>query len=207
MEILMELSRILITELGEQQVIVLREKGGKRSFPIMIGIGEALAIDRRLKNKTTPRPMTHDLLASVIQSLGGTLEKIVINDLRMLTPKDMIQTFIATLHIRQNGQVVEVDSRPSDAIALGVAFNTPIYVEDHVLEEVVKEGTTQESRLELLKRRLHDLSEKMAEIGEMLANEDFLRETPPEIIDEQRRQLDDMQAEYDAINRVLKKLG
>lgn len=128
MDVRMELSRIIITETGEQQVIVLKERDGDRSFPIAIGIAEALAIERRLKGRAMARPMTHDLLASVIEQLGGRLEKIIVNDLRD-------GTFYARLYIRQNGQAVEIDSRPSDAIALGVASETPIYVSDRVLAE------------------------------------------------------------------------
>ena len=129
MDVPMELARILITELGDQQVIFLREKNGDRSFPIMIGINEALAIDRRLKGQETPRPMTHDLLASVIEALGGRVERIVINDIRN-------HTFIATLCIRRGTELIAIDSRPSDAIALGIAGNVPIFVADHVMEEV-----------------------------------------------------------------------
>jgi bifunctional DNase/RNase len=125
----MELAKIIITETGDQQVIVLREREGERAFPIVIGINEAFAIDRRLKGIKAARPMTHDLLASAIEHLGGALEKIVISDLRD-------HTFYAKLIIRQNGKLIEVDSRPSDAIALGVASDTPIYVEEHVLREV-----------------------------------------------------------------------
>jgi uncharacterized protein len=76
-----------------------------------------------------PRPQTHDLLASVIQQLGGTLEKIEINDLAE-------GTFFAMLYIRQDGELLEVDSRPSDAIALGIATSVPIYVAEHVLNAV-----------------------------------------------------------------------
>jgi hypothetical protein len=125
----MELKRIIISETGEQQVIVLKEKFGERQFPILIGTHEAVAIDRRLRGIPTARPLTHDLMSGIITSLQGTLEKIVINDLQE-------HTFYARLHIRQNGRVVEVDSRPSDAIALGVANNTPIFVAEHVLKEV-----------------------------------------------------------------------
>jgi bifunctional DNase/RNase len=129
MAIQMELHKIIISELQDQQVIVLREVDGERMFPIVIGSTEALAIDRRLKGIPTPRPMTHDLLASVIEQLGGTLERIEINNLEN-------HTFFARILIRQNGQVIEVDSRPSDAIALGVAGGVPIYVAEHVLDEV-----------------------------------------------------------------------
>jgi len=128
MEVLCELAKIIITETSDQQIIVLREKDGHRAFPIVIGYYEAAAIDRRLKGIATPRPLTHDLLASVIEHLGGELEKIVINDLRE-------HTFYAKLVIRQNGRLIEVDSRPSDAIALGIADDVPIYVEEHVLDE------------------------------------------------------------------------
>lgn len=129
MDIEMELVRIIIQETSEQQFIFLRECRGDRTFPIVIGIGEAIAIDRRLKEIPTPRPMTHDLLHSVITQMGGALEKIVINDLRE-------HTFFATLYINRNGEQLEIDSRPSDAIALGVVDNTPIYVAEHVLDEV-----------------------------------------------------------------------
>jgi hypothetical protein len=128
-EIPMDLKRIIISETGDQQVIVLKERFGDRQFPILIGTHEAVAIDRRLRGITTARPLTHDLMSSIITSLHGTLEKIVINDLQD-------HTFYAKLHVRQDGRSIEVDSRPSDAIALGVANNTPIYVADHVLKEV-----------------------------------------------------------------------
>ncbi len=128
MDIEMELSRIIINETSDQQIIVLKERHGQRSFPIVIGIVEIFAIDRRLKGIKPPRPMTHDLLDGVIESLGAKIEKIVINDLRN-------HTFYAKIHLSSNGRTVKVDSRPSDAIALGTASNTPIYVAEHVLEK------------------------------------------------------------------------
>ena len=81
MDVEVELSRIIINEASDQQVIVLKERNGQRSFPIVIGIVEIFAIDRRLKGIEPPRPMTHDLLSSVIENLGAKIEKIVINDL------------------------------------------------------------------------------------------------------------------------------
>jgi len=127
-QVRMDLAKIIISETMDQQIIVLKERDGERAFPIVIGIAEAYAIDRRLKGIPTPRPLTHELLASVIDHLGGQLEKIVINDLRE-------HTFYAQLIIRQNGSLIEVDSRPSDAIALGIAGEVPIYVEEHVLQD------------------------------------------------------------------------
>jgi bifunctional DNase/RNase len=129
MQIRVDLAKIIITETVEQQIIILKERDGERSFPIVIGIAEAFAIDRRLKGIRTPRPLTHELLSTVIEELGGEIERIVINDIKE-------HTFYAQLLIRQNGRMVEIDSRPSDAIALGVANEIPIYVEEKVLKEV-----------------------------------------------------------------------
>ena len=129
MQVEMQLARIIISENDDQQIIVLKEADGDRHFPIVIGLAEAAAIDRRLKKRTTPRPPTHELLASVIEQLGGKVEKVVINDLRD-------RTFFALLHIRQGDKVVQVDSRPSDAIALGIGYGVPIFVDEKVLEAV-----------------------------------------------------------------------
>jgi len=128
MAVRMELSRIFIREMSDMQIIELTEIGGDRTFPIVIGLNEAFAIERRLKSIEPPRPQTHELLASVIEHLGGQLKEIIINDLSD-------RTFFAKLIIEQDGVEIEVDSRPSDAIALGVAQNAPIYVAEHVLEQ------------------------------------------------------------------------
>lgn len=125
----MSLSRIIIVENGDQQVIVLRETDGDRAFPVLIGLSEAMAIDRRVKGQIPARPMTHELLMSAIENLGGQLEKIVIHQLKE-------HTFYAKLVVRQDGKLVEIDSRPSDAIALGAGTDTPLYVDDSVLNEV-----------------------------------------------------------------------
>ncbi len=128
----MELRRIIISEIHEQQVIMLREVEGERSFSIMIGIFEATSIDRRVKKLPSPRPLTHDLVANVIEHLGGELRDIYISELRD-------HTYFAKLRIRQNGELVEVDTRPTDAIALAVTANVPIYVAEDVLEEACSE--------------------------------------------------------------------
>jgi hypothetical protein len=129
MEVEVELSRIIINETVDQQVIVLKEVGGDRSFPIVIGMPEILAVDRRLKDIELPRPMTHDLLGNVIEQMGGKVEKVVINDLRD-------HTFYAVLHIDMDGEKIEVDSRPSDAIALGTGVEAPIFVDEQVFEKM-----------------------------------------------------------------------
>ncbi|MHC4517440.1 MAG: bifunctional nuclease family protein [Planctomycetota bacterium] len=128
MEVEVELSRIIINETSDQQIIVLKERNGSRGFPIVIGIVEIFAIDRRLKGITPPRPMTHDLLASVIEQLGAKVERIVIDDLRN-------HTFYAKIYLNVDGRTVKIDSRPSDAIALCAAIKAPIFVADHVLDK------------------------------------------------------------------------
>ena len=129
MPVQMELKRIIISEMHEQQVIALKEVEGDRSFPIVIGIFEATSIDRRVKGITNPRPLTHDLVANVVENLGGELQDVYINDLRE-------HTYFAKLRIRQEGELIEVDCRPSDAIALAVTAKVPIYVAEDVLGEV-----------------------------------------------------------------------
>src|ERR1700678_739806 len=109
----MELKRIIISEIHEQQVIMLKEVDGERSFSIMIGIFEATSIDRPVKRLPSPRPLTHDLVASAVENLGGEIRDVFISEL-----KD--HTYYAKLRIRQNGEMVEIDCRPSDAIALAV---------------------------------------------------------------------------------------
>jgi bifunctional DNase/RNase len=125
MEIEVELSRIIIDEGSDQQVIVLKEKHGQRTLPIVIGIVEIMAIDRRLKGKTTIRPMTHDLLGNIIDALDAKIEKVVVSDLKN-------HTYYATIHLSINGKTANIDSRPSDAIAIAVASQVPLYVAEHV---------------------------------------------------------------------------
>ncbi len=132
MPVKMQLARIIISELTENQVIYLQEVDGQREFPILIGIFEATNIDRRVKEDYQPmRPLTHDLIVSVADALGATVDSVVISELNE-------HTYFAQLRLRkQDGEIVEIDSRPSDAIAVAVTFSPPlpIFVSEHVLEE------------------------------------------------------------------------
>ncbi len=138
MQIQMELARILISETQDTHYLELREvepvSDPPRKFPILIGLNEAAAIERRLLGQVPPRPQTHELLASVVDELGYRLEQVVISDLSD-------HTFYAKLHLRSKtneNELREVDSRPSDAIALGVANAVPIFVAERVLDEVCR---------------------------------------------------------------------
>jgi bifunctional DNase/RNase len=128
----MELRRIIINEVDDQQVIVLREVEGERSFPIVIGLFEATSIERRVRGTATPRPLTHDLIVSEAELLGAEVRDVVINDL-----KD--QTYFAKLRLSKDGELIEIDCRPSDAVAVAVTAKVPIYVSEDVLGEVTEE--------------------------------------------------------------------
>ncbi len=128
----MELSRIIINEINDQQVIYLREVAGERMFPILIGIFEATSIDRRVKDISTPRPLTHDLLVNLVETMGGEFQDVVISELRE-------HTYYALLRVRQEGELLEIDARPSDAIAIAVTCDLPIYVNEEVLNDVMSE--------------------------------------------------------------------
>jgi uncharacterized protein len=131
MPVAMELSRIIISEINSEQVIYLKEIDGERTFPILIGIFEATSIDRRVKHHEAPRPLTHDLLVSAVEQLGGEFQDVVISELKE-------HTYYAVLRVRQAGELIEIDSRPSDAIAVAVTCDPqlPIYVSEDVLTDV-----------------------------------------------------------------------
>jgi len=129
-----ELFQVIITEGSQTQVIVVREKNGNRFFPIYIGHNEAMAIDRKLNDVQVPRPLTHDLLHNIISQMGGQLARVIINDMRD-------DYYLALLEISRDGDMVQVDSRPSDAIALAVRASCPIFVEEQVLNTLQARGT------------------------------------------------------------------
>lgn len=134
MPVAMELSRIIISEINEQQVVYLKEVDGERGFPILIGWFEARAIERHVKHEETTRPLTHDLLVATIDELGAELQDIVISELRD-------HVYYARLRVRMEGELLEVDARPSDAIAVAVTCDPPlpIFVSEDVLNDVLRE--------------------------------------------------------------------
>lgn len=200
MSVQMELSRVLIIEQSDQQMVFLREVGGERQLPIMIGLPEAMAINRRLRGQIPPRPMTHDLLGCAIEALGGKLTRIEIGDLRE-------HTFIATLHVAQGDRDVLIDARPSDAIALGVGLGTPIFVAERVLGEVIRPPQTMQDRLQLLRDRLASLRKMAADLQDHLDSTAFLDQATPDQIQQVEEQLEAVTTERDAIERVLDKQG
>ena len=123
------LSKIIIDEKRQDQIIVLREKDGERQFPIVIGFLEASSIKMKLSDIKAPRPMTHDLLITTIESMGGKLQKLVVDKL-------INNTFHAKLYIQNGkGKEILIDARPSDGVALAVRARADIYVEEEVLKK------------------------------------------------------------------------
>ncbi len=127
----MAVARIVLVDSDEEKMamVVLRETDGDRAFPILIGIHEGRAIDRRTRMVPTHRPLTHDLIERLLDGLECQLDQIVISELRE-------STFFAKLVVRRGGETFEIDSRPSDAIAVGAGTDTPIFVDESVLREV-----------------------------------------------------------------------
>ena len=124
----MLIDSIRVSLMNYQRVVILKEKSSDRYLPIWIGPAEADSIAVKLQDLSVARPLTHDLLNLVITSLGGSVSHIVVSDL-------LNDTFYAKIFIQRNGDNLEVDSRPSDAIALAVRVKVPIYVEETVLDK------------------------------------------------------------------------
>jgi hypothetical protein len=128
MQIEMSIKGLMVDPITNAPIVLLRDEAGGRVLPIWVGVFEANAIALQVENITPPRPMTHDLLRQIILDLKGDVERITITDL-----KD--STFYALIHLRVAGELVLVDSRPSDAIALALRVKAPIFVEEEVLEQ------------------------------------------------------------------------
>jgi len=124
----MVIDSIRVSLMNYQRVVILKQQESERYLPIWIGPSEADAIAVKLQDVSVPRPLTHDLLGSIIGTLGASIDHIVISDLSN-------DTFYAKLLLNANGSITEVDCRPSDAIAVAVRANVPIYVEESVLEK------------------------------------------------------------------------
>jgi len=133
----MKVKGLALDPLSNMPMIILRDEEEKRSLPIWVGLFEANAIALELEKISTPRPMTHDLIKNILESLDARVQKIVVNDLRD-------NTFYAVIHLRLGSADITVDSRPSDAIALALRVGAPIFVEEDVVQkarsvEVAKE--------------------------------------------------------------------
>ncbi len=124
----MKVKGLTLDPLTNMPIVILKDLEGKKALPIWVGIFEANAIALEMEQVTTPRPMTHDLIKNILEGITAHVNRVVVNDL-----KD--NTFYAVISLNFNGSEVLVDSRPSDAIALALRVNAPIFVETKVIEE------------------------------------------------------------------------
>src|SRR5688500_16668018 len=127
MEIEMTIKGLMIDPLTNMPIIILRDSDGNRMLPIWVGVFEANAIALQLESVQTLRPMTHDLMKNLLEEMGATVERVVVCDLRD-------NTFYATIYLRTRDRLIPVDARPSDAIALALRTQSPILVQDSVIE-------------------------------------------------------------------------
>ena len=147
----MKVDKLGIDLLTHDPVVILKDLEGKRYLPILIGPFEATAIMLALEGQTVPRPLSHDLMRTLLETLQAKLEHVVIHDI-----KD--STFFAKLVIRTNGEVQEIDARPSDGIALALRMQAPIYVTDKIaLEETVPDKKAEQEEMQRFKRFIEDL--------------------------------------------------
>lgn len=130
-EIECNVAKIIINEQQDGQVIWLQEKNGPRAFAVVVGFFEASSLRDRVRDFRPPRPMTHNLIGNCIAGLGGKLLRIVVNELKN-------NTYYARLVVMHNGDTIEIDSRPSDALVLAMQEKVPIFVADEVLTEAGK---------------------------------------------------------------------
>jgi bifunctional DNase/RNase len=127
MQIEMTIKGLMVDPITNMPIVMLRDKEGRRVLPIWVGVFEANAIALQIENVTTPRPMTHDLLKNVIAVLRARIEMIVVSDLKE-------DTFFALIYLNVGGEVMAIDARPSDAIALALRARAPIFVEERVID-------------------------------------------------------------------------
>ncbi|MGA3212501.1 MAG: bifunctional nuclease family protein [Terriglobales bacterium] len=127
MEVEMKIRGLMMDPVTNMPIVVLKDVGGEGVLPIWVGIYEANAIYLEIEKVNTPRPMTHDLLKNVLSSLEANVHKVVVSDLRD-------DTFFAVIWLERQGSIISIDSRPSDALALALRVDCPIFVEDEVLK-------------------------------------------------------------------------
>ena len=154
MEVEMKIRGLMMDPVTNMPIVILKDINGNAVLPIWVGVYEANAIALEIEKVATPRPMTHDLIKNLLLGLNTSVRKVVVNDLRE-------DTFYALIWLEQNGQVISVDSRPSDALALALRLDCPIYVEEEVLKSSKVAGTTSEKATsEDLRKWLENLNDE-----------------------------------------------
>ncbi len=155
MEVEMKIRGLMMDPVTNMPIVILKDIGGNSVLPIWVGVYEANAIALEIEKVSTPRPMTHDLIKSLLMGLNTALRKVVVSEL-----KD--DTFYAVIWLDREGELISVDSRPSDALALALRLDCPIYVEDAVLKSSSKAAATADKAAnnEELRRWLEGLNDE-----------------------------------------------
>lgn len=154
MEVEMKIRGLTMDPVTQMPIVVLKDVNGNTVLPIWVGIFEANAIALEIEKVSTPRPMTHDLIKTVLTGLDAGVRKVVVSDLRE-------DTFFAVIWIEKNGEMISIDSRPSDALAIALRLDCPIYVEDSVLKNSKMTSTVSEKvQSEELRKWLENLGDE-----------------------------------------------
>ncbi len=154
MEVEMKIRGLMMDPMTNMPIVVLKDMSGESVLPIWVGIYEANAIALEIEKVTTPRPMTHDLIKVLLLGLGATIKKVVVNELKE-------ETFYAVIWLEREGKSISVDSRPSDALALALRHDCPIFVEDGVLRTSRNSATVSEKvNNDELKKWLENLNDE-----------------------------------------------
>jgi len=154
MEIEMKIRGLMMDPVTNMPIVILKDVNGSAILPIWVGIYEANAIALEIEKVSTPRPMTHDLIKTLLTGLNATVRKVVVNELKE-------DTFYAMIWLERNGELISVDSRPSDALAVALRLDCPIYVEDSVLQSSKMAGTVSDKvNNEELRRWLEGLNDE-----------------------------------------------
>jgi uncharacterized protein len=153
MEVEMKIRGLMMDPVTNMPIVILRDTEGNQILPIWVGIYEANAIALEIEKVSTPRPMTHDLIKNLLLGLSTGVQKVVVSEL-----KD--DTFFAVIWLEKDGQVISVDSRPSDALALALRLDCPIFVDDAVLKSSKSASVSDKVQTEELRRWLEGLGDE-----------------------------------------------
>ena len=153
MEVEMKIRGLLMDPVTNTPIVILRDSGSETVLPIWVGVYEANAIALEIEKVSTPRPMTHDLIKNVLAGLDARVHKVVVTELKE-------DTFYAVIWMERDGKVISVDSRPSDALALALRVDCPIFVEEEVLKTSKKASATSETTSEELRKWLEGLNDE-----------------------------------------------
>jgi bifunctional DNase/RNase len=153
MEVEMKIRGLLLDPVTNTPIVILKDSGSDTVLPIWVGVYEANAIALEIEKVSTPRPMTHDLIKNVLVGLDAHVHKVVVTELKE-------DTFYAVIWMERDGDIISVDSRPSDALALALRVDCPIFVEEEVLKTSKKAGATSETTSEELRKWLEGLNDE-----------------------------------------------